>query len=579
MANNAVVYRGTPTYTPGKFGNALSGGVLGAPNALDFFAEGAGASLDGTVTLEAWVKLNAAPGANKVIAGRDYVLWMGVNSAGQVIATVGGGAGQYQLNSGTAIADAAWHHVAVTIESGRGSLFVDGVKKASSTSVAARNATSVYDGMWIGGYGASGTGFDWPGQIEDVAVSTTARYSSDFTPPAAAFANTRPGQVNLWHLEADGSDSDAADSEALPEPDPEAPVLLPPNDPRYVYSPYNWSITAARALTINGGYVRTLITGAPASISLAFDVANVPANTLQQSQVAYRLDAGDWVVATVAAAMSVPIPAATRAWAKHTLEIVVKSTTENQNRWNSPYLTGVKFLGVRLPPTASIAKPETRSLNILCYGDSITEGIGVLSNAGDTVARSDTRLSWAYLLRETLGAEVGVVGFGGQGITRNGLGGIPNMGASWDKIANGIPRVFDPIPDAVVINQGTNDARNGVTVDTFKPALTAVLNQIATATPDQTKIVVLVPFGGFYGEAAYAAAVAAMTTPRRAVVVNTSGWWANGDSSDSLHPYGYANVNALSPLAAEAIRQNLGGAGRTYINIGGQAVSVTPRRV
>jgi hypothetical protein len=60
--------------------------------------------------------------------------------------------------------------------------------------------------------------------------------------------------------------------------------------------------------------------------------------------------------------------------------------------------------------------------------------------------------------------------------------------------------------------------------------------------------------------------------------VDTAGWWATVNSSDSLHPYGYANVGTISALFAGKVRDALA-AGGSYTNVDGTAKRISPTRV
>ena len=97
------------------------------------------------------------------------------------------------------------------------------------------------------------------------------------------------------------------------------------------------------------------------------------------------------------------------------------------NRW-TPQAAAVVLTGVTLANGAGVSAPATLPRNVLIYGDSITEGYHTVAT-GDTDG-SDASLGWAYALRRLLGAEVGVVGFGGTGLLNAGQGGVPPTASS-----------------------------------------------------------------------------------------------------------------------------------------------------
>lgn len=576
MAINATVLRGTPAYSAGKFGNGMSGGALGAPGVLASQFPAAGstypAPMTGAFTVEGWVKLATLPSGIKVAFGLDTRVWVGITAAGFATSQLGGGlSGKQTLTGTTNIADNAWHHLAVTYDGYSGTaLYVDGTRQASgSTPALLQDTAPTYDGLVIGGFGgASLAGFDWPGMVDDVALLAGVQYvGASITPPSVQHSPTRLGQTNLYRLESDGTDSDAADV-ATP---------IPPNNVGYYYSPYNWDVTAQRALCNTGGYMRTVINGKPPSVTFHFDVSNVPTDASTRSQIEYRIDRQAWIAVVPSATVTASIPAATVAWSKHLVELRMKSSSEAANRWDSPYLTAVKFLGVSFLGSGGVSEPEQAALTGLFYGDSITEGTNTLSSTGDASNRGNSRLSWCTTVASVIGAEVGVVGFGRQGLAVAGNGNVPVLGSTWNFIASGIPRSFTVTPDFVAVNIGTNDSRNGISAATFTAAYTSFLNALIVQFPRTTKLIVFRPFGGYYTASDYRAAIAATTEPSRVAYVETSGWWNSEDSSDGLHPYGYINESELGPLAAAAIRDVLN-AGREYLNRGGVAVPLWPQR-
>lgn len=332
-------------------------------------------------------------------------------------------------------------------------------------------------------------------------------------------------------------------------------VTIAPNDANIIYSPYNWNRTAARAQTINpGAYFRVALTGNPVSVAMTFDMANVGT---ELPQIIWRIDGGAWAYADMAASIPVTIPS-TNTWGKHFLEMVVMTTSGVGSRWNSPWPNGVKFTGLTCSDGTATAPVARRPLHGLVFGDSITEGHRTLKNQEVTsfnnAGYSNSVLSWAWQLGDTLGAEIGVVGFSSQGYTKVGAGFVPAFPDAWDLLYNGQARpVTDPVaPDFIVINHGRNDALE------TNPAATATAtwNEILAAYPSTTKIVILEVFEGRWGPE-LEAAVAAIGNPRLTFAA-TDGWWNNTvDSVDTVHPTGYANLTQIAPRAAKAVQDAL----------------------
>lgn len=327
--------------------------------------------------------------------------------------------------------------------------------------------------------------------------------------------------------------------------------MISANDVNIKYSPYNWDVTAERALTNCGGAMfSTLVTGSPTSIILKFDVKSMSATV--PSKIAYRVDGVNWIVEPIKSEVVVTFPSITAKWKTRHLEVVLSTTSEAVDRWNSPNASALKFTGMETTPTtcSTIAIPK-KQLSGVIFGDSITEGINTISSGGDATARSDAIQSWAFQVGDTLGAEVGVVGFGRLGMSIAGNGSVPKFPNSWKLLAAGIPRSFEEEPDFIVINLGTNDKNNNITNAVFKADYIASLNAMLSITKN-TVIFVMLPFGGHYGAALYKEIVAGASIPARVEFVDTSGWWVTSDAPDNVHPWGYT-----APKHATLLSKNI----------------------
>jgi hypothetical protein len=323
-------------------------------------------------------------------------------------------------------------------------------------------------------------------------------------------------------------------------------ILIAPNDADVIYSPYNWRIQAGEARTINpGAYCRAMIAGDPTSIVLGFAMAGV--TTTYLPEITYRIDGGPVTTVPLAATITVPIPT-TNSWDKHLVEFWVKSTTQQSvNRWNGAG-AAVAFTGFTCSDGATTEALTPRPRSGIVFGDSITEGTRTnldFEPSGDY--GSDAGLGWAFNLQQHLDAEIGVVGFGSMSWNATGNGSIPAFPNSWPYLWSGVDRSFTPAPDFIVINMGANGS-------TTSSVIAATLTAMAAAVPD-TPILVLRPFGG--QQAAALSTAVTTVANSRVTYVDTTGWWSTADSSDALHPYGYANLGHLAPLVANAVRSVL----------------------
>lgn len=316
------------------------------------------------------------------------------------------------------------------------------------------------------------------------------------------------------------------------------------------YSPYNWDVNQSRAFTNNSGAkITTLIKGGATKLTLKFNVADQSATV--PSKIAYRVDNMEWVIVPVTAQVDVPLPDITKAWSVHKLEIILSTTSEAVGRWANPYPSSIKFLGIdTVPENCTAVKPPEKPLFGLVFGDSITEGIGTIGKGGDSTTRSDALQSWAFQLGDEIGAEIGVVGFGLLGMSRAGHGGVPKLGDSWKNLAANIPRVLSPEPDFIVINLGTNDKNGNISVPTFSADYISTVNAMLKETSN-TKIFVMVPFGGHYGVLTYRDIVTGVTDVKRTFMVDTTGWWETTDAADGVHPWGYTAPKHAKLLAVE----------------------------
>ena len=266
-------------------------------------------------------------------------------------------------------------------------------------------------------------------------------------------------------------------------PPPPAPLRIAPNDPALYFSPFNWQVAAAAASTINAGaYFKCIFQGGWAN--LTFDVSQMVS---PPSQIYVQIDNGPQTPFLVASTVSLAAPSNLThgdvPW--HTLQVLVKSTTETRNRW-SPAVpsTRVVFTGL----TASAVAPWFPApRSVLIYGDSITEGVLTLGGSQhfDT-DHNDASVVYSHALGPLLGAEMGIVGFGATGLSRGGSGGVPALGVSWNQLWDGVPRSFSPQPDLVVFNEGTNDCGAPPAPCGIAPAMAAVIANLLGACPNAT---------------------------------------------------------------------------------------------
>jgi hypothetical protein len=167
--------------------------------------------LSGSFTLEAWVKFDSLPG-NEV----QTIIYKGRSSSslsyalfylnGFTVALRGTNGTHYYLQDDSTPALGQWHHVAATYNRSQLRLFVNGQLTASrslnvSISTSSRPVTLGYNELWTDG--------ELDGTLDEVRISSTARYSGSFTPLLrfSSDSNTRA----LWHLD-EGTGQTSADA-------------------------------------------------------------------------------------------------------------------------------------------------------------------------------------------------------------------------------------------------------------------------------------------------------------------------------------------------------------------------------
>lgn len=196
------------TYAAGPtgFGQVMNGGWLNSASGTDILGAG-----QLPFTIEGRISISAAPTAVKTAFGQSRRSWIGINASGRLVGNFTSGTntdnwfnGSTNTVAGTnpVITDGAWHHVALVVNASGGSLYLDGALVGTTAATPATAAPSAKFG--IGTLLESAT-FAWTGLVDEVAVATTERYTSAFTPPSAPFVGNESGIVALYHLDGSGN--------------------------------------------------------------------------------------------------------------------------------------------------------------------------------------------------------------------------------------------------------------------------------------------------------------------------------------------------------------------------------------
>lgn len=157
---------------------------------------------DGDFTVEVWIKASVAlDGEDQRILGvfdGTYSQWVLEYNAthGGLGALFSDGVSQIAVYSSATVAVDSWHHVAVTRAVDQFSVWLDGVEVATSANSA--TLAELSGDLYLGNLEAAQNG--WQGQVDEVRISSMARYTSVFTPDRS-FEND-PDTVGLWHLDS-----------------------------------------------------------------------------------------------------------------------------------------------------------------------------------------------------------------------------------------------------------------------------------------------------------------------------------------------------------------------------------------
>jgi lysophospholipase L1-like esterase len=306
-----------------------------------------------------------------------------------------------------------------------------------------------------------------------------------------------------------------------------------------------WDLShQGKAITVNAGsHVTVSFNGT--GVSAKFDMSG---NTGVPPTVSFRIDDGELVekeiTPTLELAKGLPV-------AEHHVLLFVRGMSETDARWTPPLVSSTVFLGFDVAGGALVPQPRPPRTKIEFLGDSITEGVAVHAKgpAGQTTPnwRSDGARNYASLTAQKLGFEWRQVGFGRQGLTVGGNGGVPKAQDAFNFIYAGVPRDGWQ-PDIVVINQGTND--RATAGKDFAPLYDTFLGIVRTGYPN-AKIAALRPLVGDFG-----AEIQAQVTARKNAgdskifYVDTGGWTAPADFTDGIHPNESGSVKIADKLFA-----------------------------
>ncbi len=285
--------------------------------------------------------------------------------------------------------------------------------------------------------------------------------------------------------------------------EPAKAAEIPISDPDIAYSPYNWYRSgSAFAQSPNpGAYLKMGFTGT--RIAVGIDVSSLTKAAVPPAHypvVRYSVDGGPPTTVRLApSTISLSCANGLRA-GNHTLLLQYVSGYVFLDFW-SP-VDVLRVTGFVLDDGAAAVAPfgpvATHPRNALFLGDSITNGdddvatfSGGITNEVDTM---DATLGYPAVVAAALGAEYGVVAYGGASWDRSAADGqTPGLMTFYSMLDRVHSRLvegkFSPSPDDVFVNMGENVGPSGDDVPKLLAALRA-------ASRGDTNLFLIVPFSG-----------------------------------------------------------------------------------
>ncbi|GAB4129681.1 MAG: hypothetical protein OHK0050_43690 [Roseiflexaceae bacterium] len=199
----------TPTSTPTPL--PVSNYAFSFDGTNDLLSGPQIAGTNGIQTIELWVR-PAVAGDDAVLVAttNDVTGWSLELANGRVIWWISTTTGQWRsLQHPTTLPVNSWSHIAVTYNGSVGQVYVNGVAGTSSM----LGTLSLGPQLLVGGY--PGFAF-FNGQIDELRISNSVRYSAAFTPPTAGFTNDA-NTLALFHFDENSGQTsvDAINSSRL----------------------------------------------------------------------------------------------------------------------------------------------------------------------------------------------------------------------------------------------------------------------------------------------------------------------------------------------------------------------------
>lgn len=208
---------------------------------------------------------------------------------------------------------------------------------------------------------------------------------------------------------------------------------------------------------------------------------------------------------------------------EHIVRVVIDGLNEHEDKWKGE--KGVSFNNVTVDSGGTVTGVLPKNRKIMFFGDSITEGIRVLSMDANPNGNSATG-AWPFIASEQLNSISYRVGFGASGVTTGGSGYVPPLLQNIDSMtASKTTPYYEP--DIVVVNIGTNDGNS--TSSNFITQFNTTLDRLSIKYSG-TPIFVILPFNG----AKRSEITTCVNSRSNIYLIDTAGWGVS--TTDGVHP-------------------------------------------
>lgn len=233
-----------------------------------------------------------------------------------------------------------------------------------------------------------------------------------------------------------------------------------------------------------------------AAQTLSWPASGVVSRFTGTSSATVNIEADEQAAFVIVVDGQTPIPVTQAAQQVTGLDAKATHTLQLLKRNESAYGDG-KFTGITLGSGGSfVAPPAAAAHRIEVIGDSISCGYGDLGTSAQcsgAAANEDSTQAYGPIAAAALNAEVHVVAWSGQGLTRSNTGDTSlTVPMIWlREVASDSSSTYDFkwVPQAVVINLGTNDFYTGIPdAKTFETAYAQFISTIRSKYGKSTHI-------------------------------------------------------------------------------------------